>query len=68
MEIHLNPELQPRINRAARENDIGPAEYVRQVVDVWYREQVKKGLDQLERGKFMSHEEVGARIEQMFRA
>lgn len=74
MEIHLKPELQARVDRAARENDTGPAEYVQQLVehyvdhDVWFREQVKKGLDQLDRGEGLTHEEMAARIEQMFRA
>jgi hypothetical protein len=51
MEVQLNPELQARVYRAAKENNSGPAEYVQQLVeyyvdhDVWFREQVKKGLD-----------------------
>ena len=36
--------------------------------DAWFRQRVRKGLDQLDRGEFLTHEEVGARIEQMFRA
>jgi predicted transcriptional regulator len=28
---------------------------------------IKKGLDQLDRGEFVSHEEVGTRLNQMFR-
>ena len=74
MEIHLNPELQARVDRAARENDTDPAEYVQQLIehyvdhDVWFREEVKKGLEQLDQGEFLTHEQMGARIEQMFRA
>jgi len=74
MEIHLNPELQARVDRAARENDTDPAEYVQQLIehyvdhDVWFREEVKKGLEQLDQGEFLTHEQRGARIEQMFRA
>jgi hypothetical protein len=42
----------------------GPAEYVLQLIehyvahDVWFREQVKKGLDQLSRGESLTHEEM----------
>ena len=74
MEVRLKPELQARVDRAAKENNSGPAEYVQQLVehyvdhDVWFREQVKKGLNQLDRGEFLTHEEMGARIEQMFRS
>ncbi len=74
MEVHLNPELQARVDRAAKESNTGPAEYIQQLVehyvdhDVWFREQVKKGLHQLNRGEFLTHKEMGARIEQMFRS
>jgi predicted transcriptional regulator len=74
VEVHLKPELQARVDPAAKENNNGPAEYVQQLVEhfvdheVWFREQVKKGLDQLDRGEFLTHEEIGARIEQMFRS
>ena len=74
MEVHLNPELQARVYRAAKDNDRGPEEYVQQPVehyvdhDVWFREQVKKGLDQLDRGEFLTHDQMGARIELMFRS
>ena len=36
--------------------------------DSWFRQQVQKGLDQLDRGEFLTHEEVGQRLEQMFRS
>jgi predicted transcriptional regulator len=35
--------------------------------DAWFRQQVTRSLEQLDRGEFLSHEEVGARIDQMFR-
>jgi predicted transcriptional regulator len=74
MEVHLNPELQARVDRAAKANNRSPDEYVQQLVehyvdhDVWFREQVKKGLDQLDRGEFLTHDQMGARIELMFRS
>ena len=73
MEVHLPPELQAKVDRAAAENNSGAEEYVKQLVehyldhDAWFRQQVKKGLDQLDRGEFLTHEEVGARIDKMFR-
>ena len=66
MRVHLKPELQERVDRAARENNSGASEYVQQLVehyfdhDVWFREQVKKALDQLDRGEFLTQEEMGA--------
>jgi predicted transcriptional regulator len=74
MEVHLPPELQAKVDRAAAENNSGAEDYVKQLVehyldhDAWFRQQVKKGLDELDRGEFLTHEEVGARIEQMFRS
>ncbi len=71
--MRLPPELQAKVDRAAAENNSGAEEYVKQLVehyldhDAWFRQQVKKGLDQLDRGEYLTHEEVGARIEQMFR-
>jgi predicted transcriptional regulator len=35
--------------------------------DAWFRQQVTRGLEQLDKGEFLTHEEVGDRIDQMFR-
>jgi predicted transcriptional regulator len=73
MDVHFSPDLEARLARVAAENQSGVDEYVQQLVeryldhDAWFREQVKQGLDQLERGEFLTHEEVAARIEQLFR-
>ena len=74
MEVQFSPELQAKVDRVAAENQSGPDEYVKQLVesyldhDVWFRQQVRKGLNQLDRGEFLTHEEMGERIEQMFRS
>ena len=74
MEVHFTPELHAKLDRVAAENSSGADEYVQQLVeqyldhDAWFRQRVRKGLDQLDRGEFLTHEEVGARIEQMFRS
>jgi predicted transcriptional regulator len=50
---------------AASETNSEAEEYVKQLVehyldhDGWFRQQVKKGLDQLDRSEFLTHEEVG---------
>jgi predicted transcriptional regulator len=72
MEVNFTPEIQAKLDRAATENKRGPAEYVQQLVehyvdhDVWFRREVKEGLAQLDRGEFLTHDEVGERIKQMF--
>ena len=74
MEVHFTPELQAKLDRVAAENSSGADEYVQQLVeqyldhDAWFRQRVRKGLDQLDRGEFLTHEEVGAHIEQMLRS
>jgi predicted transcriptional regulator len=73
MELNLKPELEAKLARVAGENNRGVEEYVQQLVehyldhDAWFRQEVKKGLDQLDRGEFVSHEDVGTRLNQMFR-
>jgi predicted transcriptional regulator len=47
MEVHLSPELQAKVDRAAAGN--------------------KSDAEEYDRGEFLTHEEVGARIDQMFR-
>jgi predicted transcriptional regulator len=74
MEVNFTPETQAKVNRAAAANKSSAAEYVQQLVeqyvdhDVWFRQQVKQGLDQLDGGESLTHEEVGARIQRIFQS
>ena len=74
MEVNLTPELHARLTQIAAENNSGAEEYVRQLVehyldhDAWFRQKVKTGLGQLDQQEFVTHEEIGARIDQMFRS
>ncbi len=73
MEVNLSPGLQAKLANIAAENNSGAEEYVRQLVehylehDAWFRQKVKTGLAQLDNEEFATHEEMGARIDQMFR-
>ncbi|HTA29258.1 MAG TPA: hypothetical protein VK731_02165 [Candidatus Cybelea sp.] len=72
MEFNLDPKLQAKLARIAAENNSGAEEYTRQLIehyidhDALFREKVKTGLEQLDRGDFVTHDDVGARIDQMF--
>ena len=72
MEVHFKPEVEAKIQRVAAGNRSTADDYVQRVVeqhfdhDSWFRQRVKKGLDQLDRGEFLTHEEVGQRLEKMF--
>ena len=74
MEVNLSPELQEKLARIAAENNSGTEEYVRELIehylehDSWFRQKVKNGISQLDRQEFVSHEEIGARIDQLFRS
>jgi len=74
MEVHFSPDLEARINRAAARKASNPGEYVQQIVEdyldheAWFVDQVKSGIDQLDRGEVLTHEEVGIRINQLFRS
>lgn len=74
MEVHFSPTLETRLNRIASENGSATEEYVEQLVesyldhDAWFRRKVSAGLEQLDRGEFLTHDEVGERIERMFRS
>ena len=73
MEVKLSSELQAKLVQIAAENNSGAEEYVRQLIehyldhDAWFRQKVKMGLGQLDQGEFVTHEEIGARIDQLFR-
>ncbi|MGA3201877.1 MAG: hypothetical protein ABSF12_05205 [Bryobacteraceae bacterium] len=72
MEVHFSPELQAKLDRVAAENRREADDYVQQLVenyldyDAWFRQKVNASLDHLERGEFLTHDEVGARLEKMF--
>ena len=74
MEINLSPELLAKLAHVAAENNSAAEDFVRQLVehylehDAWFRQKVKQGLSQLDRGEFVTHEEIGARIDQIFRS
>jgi predicted transcriptional regulator len=73
MEVHFTPELQAKVDRVAAENQRDSDEYVQQLVehyvdhDAWFRQKVTASLGKLDRGEFLTHEEVGARIRRRIR-
>ena len=72
MDVHFAPELLAKLDRAAADIQSDTAEYVEQLVeyyvdhDVWFRNKIAGGLEQLDRGEFLTHEEVGERMKKMF--
>ena len=74
IEVDFSPETQAKLNRAAEETSSCSAEYVQRLVehhlddDSWFRQKVNKGLEQLDAGQFLTHEEMGNRIAKLFPA
>ena len=74
MEVPFTSELEIKLQRVAAEAGRDAAQYVLELVDhyvdhdQWFRQEVRKGLDQLDRGEFIAHDEMVARVERMFRS
>ena len=74
MEVPFSSELETKVRRVAAEAGRDAAQYVLELVahyvdhDQWFRQEVRKGLDQLDRGEFIAHDDVVAKVEQMFRS
>lgn len=71
LEVNLSPEFPAKLAQAAAENNSDAEEYVRQLVehyldhDAGFREKVTAGLAGLDRGEFIRHEEMRARIDEL---
>jgi predicted transcriptional regulator len=68
MEVHFNPDLEARLTERAIQNGRKPHEFVQDVVARYLDEEdrfveaVKRGEDALERGDYLTHEQVGERL------
>src|ERR1700688_1909022 len=68
MEAHFTPALQAKLESVASENRRGTDEFVQELVenyldhDSWFRQKVTASLGRLDRGEFLTHEEIGAQL------
>jgi len=64
MEVHLSPDLQARLSRAADEQGRATEALVLEAVerlldyDDWFLREVDQGLAAADRGEFVDHEEI----------
>jgi predicted transcriptional regulator len=69
MEVNLNSDLQDRLARLAAQQGHDTETLAREAIerlvdyDEWFIREVDKGLAQIEQGKVLTHEQVGARLE-----
>ena len=71
MEISFAPELEAKLKRVASQTGKDADQLVQELVasyfdhDEWFKQEVEKGLASLDRGKFVSHEEVRRQMERV---
>ena len=74
MEVHLTADQQEMISRLAADKGCDANIIAQEAINYYLEEQarfvadVKLGEEELERGEYLTHEEVGARIERMLRS
>ena len=68
MEVHFDADLQARLTQRATQQGRNPNEVVQDLVARYFEEEdrfveaVKRGEAALERGEFLTHEQVGERL------
>jgi len=69
MEVYFTPEQEAKLAQSAAQQGRNPDELVRQVAARYFDEEgrfidaVKRGEDAIQRGEYLSHEQVGLRLE-----
>jgi predicted transcriptional regulator len=73
MEVHFTPELEAKLTQSATEQGRNPDELVQEVVARYFDEEsrfiqaVNRGEEALRRGEYLTHEQVGQRLERFLR-
>ena len=74
MEVQLTPEEQAQLGQFAQRTGRNAEEIVREAInsflkdEIAFVEAVERGLASLDRGEHITHEDVGARIEKLFKS
>ena len=74
MEVHLPPELEAKLIEAAAQQGRNPDELVQEVIARYFDEEarfveaVKRGEAAFERGEYLTHEQVGQRLQRFLRS
>lgn len=73
MEVHFTRDLEAKLAHSASEQGRKPEELVQDVLAQYFEEQarfaeaVKRGEEALSRGEYLSHEQVGQRLQRFLR-
>ena len=66
--VRLDPEIREQLDKMAEQIDRPRAWIIKEAVaqylerEAWYLAEVQKGIDDMEAGREISHEEMGARL------
>jgi predicted transcriptional regulator len=69
MEVHFPPEVEAKLTHAAARQGRNPDQLVQDVVSRYFEEEarfaeaVKRGEEAFERGEYLTHEQVGERLQ-----
>jgi predicted transcriptional regulator len=72
VEVHLTPEQESELSKQATRKARNANELAQEVIGFYlehearFIEAVKRGLESLDRGEYVSHEECGARVDRLF--
>lgn len=73
MEVHVTGELETKLTHSAAEQGRKPDDLVQDVLMRYFEEEarfaeaVKRGEEALQRGEYLTHEQVGQRLERFLR-
>ena len=73
MEVHFTPELEAKLTQSAAQQGRNPDELVQEVVSRYVDEErrfieaVNRGEEALQRGDYLTHEQVGQRLKRFLR-
>ena len=68
MEVHVTGELEAKLTHSAAKQGRNPDELVREVLTNYFEEEarfveaVRRGEEALDRGEYLTHEQVGKRL------
>jgi predicted transcriptional regulator len=74
MEVHFPPEIEAKLAHSAAEQGRNPDELVQDVVKRYFEEEirfvdaVKRGQEALERGAYLTHDQVSQRLARFLRS
>ena len=69
MEVHFTPELEAKLTQSAAQKGRNPDELVQDVLAQYFEEEtrfieaVQRGEEALQRGEYLTHEQVGQRLQ-----